>query len=325
VRLLVLVPLVFVLTFVPGSAAAARVDATSCSVDFRARNANLDCALTIPGGTLTLAGSFAITADARGGDRTAFSYDSLGRLVAAGGTSYTYGDDGRLAAASGPDGLVTYSYDSLGQVVGAGDARFVYGDLGLSRAVEGDGSTVDYTHDSAGNVVTADAGTSTGRFAYDAHGLVTRADVDGSTTEYRYDDAGQPVLRVADGQTTQYTYNGRRRLVRSVGGETVAYSYDASGSLLAVADTAGVTRFTYDRGGRLTAITEPDGALTSFVYNSAGLLSLVLPGVGDDVLVDFLEGDPDQPIVTGAVYTNDRGERFTLNLRGRLSTCSTCP
>ncbi len=104
-RSLLLVGFVFVLVVVPGSTAALRVDATACSVDFQARNANLDCALTVPGGTLTLAGSPAITADVRGGERAAFSYDSLGRPVAAdvGGarTSYTYGDDGRLAAASG--------------------------------------------------------------------------------------------------------------------------------------------------------------------------------------------------------------------------------
>ena len=199
----------------------------------------------------------------------------------------------------------------------AGDARFAYGDFGLTHAVGGDGSTVDYTYDSAGNLVTVNSA----RFAYDAHGRVTRAEVDGSTTEYQYGD-GQPILRVTDGQTTQYTYDGRRRLVRS---GTVAYSYDTDGSLLAVSDAGGITRFTYDRSGRLTAIIEPDGVATAFAYNAAGLLSQVVPDVGDEVLVDFQQGTPGTPYVIGALYTGDRGDTFSLNLRGRLSTCGTCP
>jgi hypothetical protein len=110
VRRLALVPCLLALVFVPGTSAALRVDATSCSVDFRARNANLDCAVSMPGGTVTLAGLPVISAEIRGGERAAFTYDGLGRLVAAdvGGTrtSYAYGDDGRLADASGPSGLV---------------------------------------------------------------------------------------------------------------------------------------------------------------------------------------------------------------------------
>jgi YD repeat-containing protein len=316
------------LALVPGSSAAVRVDATSCSVDFRARNANLDCALAIPGGAVTLAGSLVISADVRGDERAAFTYDGLGRLLAAdvGGaqTSYRYGDDGRLTAASGPGGLVSYAYDSLGRLVAAGDARLACGDLGLTRAVGADGSTVDYSYDSAGNLITADAGTSSARFAYDAHGRLTGAAVDGSTTAYRY-SGSLPVLRVTDGETTQYTYDGQRRLVRSSGGDTVSYSYDTDGSLRAVADSAGVTRFTYDRGGRLLGIAEPDGVATAFAYNEAGFLSLVVPGTGAEVIVDFEEGTPGQPLIFDAVYTDSRGRSFSLSPRGRLATCSTCP
>jgi YD repeat-containing protein len=329
VRIVVLVPLALALVFAAGGAAALQVDGTTCSVDFRARNANLDCALAIPGGTLTLAGLPAITVDVRGGERAAFTYDSLGRPVGADvgteRTSYLYGDDGRLLAASGPGGTIDYTYDSLGRLVGAGDASFLYGDLGLVRAVEPEGSSVEYSYDSAGNLVTADAGTSTAQFVYDAHGRVTGADVDGSTTTYQYDRAGEPVSRATGGETTQYSYDGRRRLVRSAGGDTVAYSYDNDGSLLAAADSAGVTQFTYDRGGRLVAITEPDGTGAAFAYNSAGLLSLVVPRIGAEVVIAFQEGNPDTPLVVGALYTSDRGETFALNLRGRISTCSTCP
>ena len=125
----------------------------------------------------------------------------------------------------------------------------------------------------------------------------------------------------------QHTYDGQRRLVRSASstGDTVAYSYDTDGSLLAVADATGVTRFTYERGGRVVGITEPDGVATAFAYNDVGLLSLVAPGSGDDVVVDFEEGTPNQPLIIGAVYTDSRGRSFSLSPRGRLATCSTCP
>lgn len=92
-----------------------------------------------------------------------------------------------------------------------------------------------------------------------------------------------------------------------------------------MADATGVTRFTYERGGRVVGITEPDGVATAFAYNDVGLLSLVAPGSGDDVVVDFEEGTPNQPLIIGAVYTDSRGRSFSLSPRGRLATCSTCP
>jgi type VI secretion system secreted protein VgrG len=39
---------------------------------------------------------------------------------------------------------------------------------------------------------------------------------------------------------------------------------------------------------------------------------LFLPRIGQEVMVDFLEGDPDQPLVTGAVYNADQMPPYTL-------------
>lgn len=39
---------------------------------------------------------------------------------------------------------------------------------------------------------------------------------------------------------------------------------------------------------------------------------IFLPRIGDEVIVDFLEGDPDQPIITGSVYTGAALPPFTL-------------
>ncbi|NOT09774.1 MAG: type VI secretion system tip protein VgrG, partial [Gemmatimonadales bacterium] len=48
--------------------------------------------------------------------------------------------------------------------------------------------------------------------------------------------------------------------------------------------------------------------------------SLVLPRVGQEVLVSFLEGDPDRPIVTGAVYNGDQTVPYALPAEQTKST-----
>jgi type VI secretion system secreted protein VgrG len=40
---------------------------------------------------------------------------------------------------------------------------------------------------------------------------------------------------------------------------------------------------------------------------------IFLPRVGQEVIVDFLEGDPDQPIITGSVYNNDQMPPYALD------------
>ena len=86
-----------------------------------------------------------------------------------------------------------------------------------------------------------------------------------------------------------------------------------------------MTRFTYDRGGRLTAITGSDGGVTGFTYDGAGLLTSVVPAVGDEVVVSFEHGDLIAPVSVGFLWSEDGGDSFTVTPRGRLRTCSTCP
>src|ERR1019366_6108108 len=38
-----------------------------------------------------------------------------------------------------------------------------------------------------------------------------------------------------------------------------------------------------------------------------------LPRIGQEVIVDFLEGDPDRPIITGRVYNGDQTPPYALN------------
>ncbi len=47
--------------------------------------------------------------------------------------------------------------------------------------------------------------------------------------------------------------------------------------------------------------------------------SVSIPRIGQEVIVDFLEGDPDQPIITGRVYNGDNGTPYTLPAGGVVS------
>ncbi len=56
----------------------------------------------------------------------------------------------------------------------------------------------------------------------------------------------------------------------------------------------------------------------------AGYGMLFLPRVGQEVIVDFLEGDPDQPIITGRVYNNDHMPPYKLPAMRTRSAIRTC-
>jgi type VI secretion system secreted protein VgrG len=51
---------------------------------------------------------------------------------------------------------------------------------------------------------------------------------------------------------------------------------------------------------------------------------LFLPRVGQEVIVDFLEGDPDQPIITGRVYNRDHMPPYKLPDQRTISAIRTC-
>jgi YD repeat-containing protein len=329
-RLAAVVLLSITLSIVP-SASAVRIGSTECTVDVRARSANLDCTLTTAGGGLSLGGSPTITTGVAGGEAAAFGYDGFGRLVRTdvGGrvTSYRYDDAGRLSAlVDASDETTTYQYDSLGRVVAAGGSSFAYSDQGLVRATGGDGNVVEYTYDSVSNLLSINQGENQGRFAYDAHRRVTLVEASAVRTEYDY-EGRDLVRRVQNGEVTEYGYDQQRRLVRSSGarGQVVNYDYDNDGSLLHVSSSSGVTTFSYDRAGRLIAIVGTDGGGTEFGYDPAGLLAVVVPAVGDEVLVNFEQGDIERPLVMGMLWTDGGGDSFSVTPRGRLRTCSTCP
>jgi YD repeat-containing protein len=329
-RSAVLVVLTVAFAIVP-SASAVQIGSTDCSLDVRARSGNLECTLATAGGGLSLGGSPSITTAVSDGEAAALGYDAFGRLVRAdvGGrtTSYMYDEAGRLSAIVDPGGETTsYEYDSIDRVVAAGDSRFVYSDQGLVRATGDQGDIVEYTYDSVSNLLSINQGESRGRFAYDAHRRVTLVETTAVRTEYDY-VGRQLVRRVQNGDVTEYSYDQQGRLVHSSGprGQVVDYDYDSDGSLLHVSTAGGVTSFSYDRAERLTAIVGADGGATEFAYDDSGLLAAVVPAAGDEVLINFEQGDPNEPVTLGMLWSDGDGSSVSVTPLGRLRTCSSCP
>jgi type VI secretion system secreted protein VgrG len=62
------------------------------------------------------------------------------------------------------------------------------------------------------------------------------------------------------------------------------------------------------------------------IWAGKGWGSVFIPRVGDEVLVDFLEGDPDRPIIVGSVYNEDAQPLYPLpdkKTKGTIKTKST--
>jgi type VI secretion system secreted protein VgrG len=57
----------------------------------------------------------------------------------------------------------------------------------------------------------------------------------------------------------------------------------------------------------------------SQTWAGKGWGSIIIPRIDQEVIVDFLEGDPDQPIVTGCVYNGDNPPPFALPGAGVVS------
>lgn len=70
-------------------------------------------------------------------------------------------------------------------------------------------------------------------------------------------------------------------------------------------------QFHWDREGKSD---EKSSCWVRVAHSSAGNTwgSFTLPRIGQEVIVDFLEGDPDQPIITGSVYNEDNKPPFDL-------------
>jgi type VI secretion system secreted protein VgrG len=72
-----------------------------------------------------------------------------------------------------------------------------------------------------------------------------------------------------------------------------------------------VVQFFWDRAGTMDE-NSSCWVRVAQVWAGKGWGSIYTPRIGQEVIVDFLEGDPDRPIITGRVYNADQTTPYTL-------------
>lgn len=176
---------------------------------------------------------------------TTWTYDQKGRVATktqqTGGRSFvtrmSYDNAGRLASLQYPSGkTISYSYDAAGRVSGISLGRkwlisnITYRPFGPVQSwKQGNGANVTR--------------------AYDMDGQLTGITVSGiGAINYTYDAAGHITATTETGQPNQaYAYDALDRLTHyNAGGVITAYSYDADGNRLGVANSASTAKDTYN-------------------------------------------------------------------------------
>jgi len=346
-----------------GTTCAVSLTARHANVDCTFAVATVDVAL--PGGAWragVAADGAQYTHDGRGtlvaispatGALTRYTYNAAGRLASAhidGGvaTEFVYRESGALERIAGAGGVTEFAYDGGGRVVAVRPAQtgetteygydelgrlagvsvrgtavsFTYGRDSLVR-VEATGETTEYTYDERHALTAVDAPAAAVTYTYDTRGNVRTATNTASTTEYSYDRGGRIVSRSTAGRVTLFTYDARGNLVSGEGG--VTYSYDDGGSLLSVTSGATDVALDYAPNGHVAAIRPEDGGATRIGYDELGRLELVFVPQGDDTVVAFYEGLPNEPYVLEIHWNHSDGSFLWVRSDGRIVACRDCP
>ena len=234
--------------------------------------------------------------------RVTASIDALGRE-----THYELDvATGRLLGITSPDGSQTrWNYNAHGQIVhivnpGGSSEHIEYDTKGrLTASIDALGHATRYHYAEPQSEVPnaiEDARRGQKHLTWNAAGLLTSyTDCSGSTTRYRYNRWGQRTETTGEedarsssryddqglllahtnalGQTTTYAYNAGADLIRvtAADGISVEFERDAQGQLLTYqyGNPAQplIQRFQYDAAGRLTQLTNENGAHTTFAYD----------------------------------------------------------
>lgn len=231
------------------------------------------------------------------GNRTEFGYSTtngqLETMTDAKGNTYTYGYDlnGNRTSVTMPDGTtVTTAYDARGRVVSQTDqhgytTKYTYdGADRLTSVTDALGSTWRYAYDSVGELISiTDANGNTTRYEYDNCGRVIKTtNAKGSTATVSYDEIGN-VLTSTDyaGNTTSYVYDDLDRVVsKTVGSDSVFYTYTDDGMLSSVSDKNGTITYTYNLMNGLKSVTTYDGSTIEYNYDNAYRLTEVKTSFG---------------------------------------------
>ncbi|WP_133820702.1 RHS repeat-associated core domain-containing protein, partial [Tahibacter aquaticus] len=197
-----------------------------------------------------------------------YDYDALGQLVAVrrrdGAVVRTFGWDAQRMSAHGqPGGMaVSYVWDAQGRVSEQHEAE------GLSR----------YYHYHADHTEVRDSLGRSERYWFEGEGDARRWSAheraDGSIIRFAYDGFGRRV-RTTDalGRTTHERRDAQGRVVGGAVADGLSWQVglDERGQLLHGDSQAGVVTITRDARGRATTMSLPDGATLHYAYDDARL------------------------------------------------------
>lgn len=212
--------------------------------------------------------------------KTVFSYWATGQ------SGFVAGTTGMLKEKRRPGGTCasgstralcdSYTYDGLSRTLTATDGRGI-----ITRSAY---DAMDRTTQSRSNGATGcqpTAGTCITYDTYDTSGNLTQRHDTAGTTTFGYDRQNRQVAQsTPDGVVVSYGYNKDSRLavlsqaLPGQGTDTVAYTYNDSGELNAIDDSAGQIDFLHDGNHRLQQTTFPTSPQTTTVtraYTNAGL------------------------------------------------------
>jgi len=79
-------------------------------------------------------------------------------------------------------------------------------------------------------------------------------------------------------------------------------------------------QFKWDRYGTLDQNSSAWIRMTSPMAGSNGRGIMFLPRIGDEVLVSFVEGDPDQPVIAGSLFNSNNVPPYSLPANKNIST-----
>jgi len=213
----------------------------------------------------------------RTGEVTSYVYDAAGRVTSESSagrvTNLSYDPLGRPLSIANDDARIAYTYDAAGRVVSetttgtpsspqpAVALTLTYDPSGLPLSVHGPEGTTSYGYDAAARIVAVtDANGGAFHLAYDSLGRLVGVDrPNGVSDALTYDLANQLISRVASRSGSALT--------------SAAYTYDASGRRISLADPAGTHAYAYDSGGRLVSASHPAAsgiANETYSYDAVG-------------------------------------------------------
>lgn len=246
-------------------------------------------------------------------DGAVLSFDETGRflrLTEADATTIVAGRDpaGALVSLSGPQGSgLTFTRNAEGRV---------------TEVVETDGSSVALAYDSDGRLVGATADRGAASFAYQgATGQMVSASAPGlAATSFAYDAAGKLTgVDYAGGlQSETFAHDGVGGVTFTDGeARTTTVEYLPGGVVGRVTDgDGGVSSLVFDADGDLTGIRAPDGTETGFTFDDLGRITSLTDANGATVSFGYVR-DSQAP----ATFTDASGSTraFTYDAGGRIT------